>query len=112
MAKSLGLNMPFVYGETESEERNRMRLELHAKNQKCVISNAVWRRGINIPSLGVVINAAGEKSETQTIQRIGRGFRKAEGKDEIIIVDFLDRGKYLADHCVNRMSVYAEEGWL
>jgi superfamily II DNA or RNA helicase len=83
---------------------------LQAKEIKCVIATTVWREGINIPSLGCIINACGGKSEIVTLQAIGRGLRTSEGKDRILVVDFLDPYKYLAQHAIMRIQTYVETG--
>ena len=108
-----GHNIPFIWGQTEGEERNQMKNALQRKNLKCIIASTVFSHGINIPSLGAVINAAGEKSEVATLQRIGRGLRKTDEKDEVIIVDCFDQSHpYLVSHFGHRISLYCEEGWL
>ncbi len=112
MFKEMGIDVPFVWANTEADERDKIRLSLNRKDTKIVIANAVWKRGVNIPTLDVVFNAAGEKSEVSTIQRIGRGFRKSEGKEVLMIKDFLDEGKYISNHTVKRLNLYNTEGWL
>jgi len=113
MAGRMGWEIPFVWGETETEERTLTRLSLQAKETMCVVANAVYKRGINFPSLDVVIDAAGEKSERATIQRIGRGFRTSPGKEEFVIVDFFDESHpFLISHFGHRFSLFCEEGWV
>ena len=108
-----GHDIPFIWGQTEGDERNQMKNALQRKNLKCIIASTVFSHGINIPSLGAVINAAGEKSEVATLQRIGRGLRKTDEKDEVIIVDFLDLSHpYLVSHVAHRLELYSNEGWL
>jgi len=77
-----------------------------------VICTVVWKEGIDIPSLDCVINAAGGKSEIATLQAIGRGLTKIEGKDETEIIDFLDPYKFLAQHAIMRLQIYVKMGWL
>ena len=80
---------------------------------KCVICTAVWKEGVNIPELNVVINAAGGKSELVTLQTIGRGLRKTENKSELIIYDFFDNSHhYLVDHFGHRFCLYSDMGWI
>lgn len=112
IAELLGLDVEFVQGKTESETREALRKAVHKGEKKCVISSVVWREGVNIPSLGSVILAGGGKTPIGTIQAIGRALRKWEGKDGAIIVDFLDRYRYLAEHTVERITMYVNKGWL
>lgn len=112
MAELFGLDVKYLHGASEAEEREMIRKELIEKKTKCVISTVIWREGINIPSLNCVVNAAGGKSEIATLQAIGRGLRKTDDKEEVLIVDFLDTSRYLAEHAIARISTYVENSWL
>ncbi|MFA5208525.1 MAG: DEAD/DEAH box helicase [Candidatus Paceibacterota bacterium] len=101
-----------VHGETERNLREKIKLALQSKQVKCVIVTSAWREGINIPSLDCVINGIGGKSETMVLQAIGRGLRTSEGKEELLIIDFLDPYPYLAEHTVARLKIYEEMGIL
>lgn len=113
IARERGMKIPFVYGATDTSDRTEIKLDLNKKKIPCVIADVVWKRGVNIPSLDVIINAAGEKSETLTLQKIGRGLRRTDEKDEVIIVDFFDDSHfYLISHFGFRFSLYCEQGWI
>lgn len=112
MAVLFGLDIKYLHGASAEEEREIIRKELTEKKTKCVIATTIWREGINIPSLNCVVNAAGGKSELATLQSIGRGLRKTDDKKEVLIVDFLDSSRYLAEHAINRLHTYVENGWL
>jgi len=108
-----GAEVPFVRGHTKSTDRARLKRALQNKEVPCVIATAVWKEGINIPSLDVVINAAGGKSEIQTLQSIGRGLRRTEDKLQVIVVDFFDSThKMLIAHFGERVSLYFDLGWM
>jgi len=103
----------FVEGSTDNDVREDIKNALIKKKQKCAIATAVWREGINIPSLDVVINAAGGKSEIMTLQAIGRGLRKTDEKDEVIVVDIFDPSHhYLISHFGHRITLYMDNGWM
>lgn len=114
--QTLNLMIPgskFVYGNTDADTRDQVRHALSRRKEKCVICTAVWREGVNIPSLNVVINAAGGKSEIMTLQAIGRGLRKTSDKDEVVIIDVVDDSHaYLAMHSIRRICLYMDNGWL
>jgi len=104
------LDIALVQGPTESETREKIKKELKSKEIKCVISTSVWREGINIPSLDCVIWASGGKSDISTLQAIGRGLRTTDEKKNFTIIDFLDPYHYLAQHTIERIKVYIENG--
>jgi superfamily II DNA or RNA helicase len=113
MARTIyDLEFEFIQGDTKSKIRERIKETLQSKKTKCVIATTIWREGINIPSLDCIINACGGKSEITTLQAIGRGLRTAEGKEKILIIDFLDPYRYLAQHTVMRLQTYVESGCL
>lgn len=92
--------------------REKLRQEISEKRIDCIIATAAWKEGVNIPSLNIIINAAGYRSSTPVIQMAGRGLRASEGKDKAIIVDFLDIGRFLSEHCVERLQTYMSLGWM
>jgi superfamily II DNA or RNA helicase len=96
-----------------SDERSEYRKKLNKREIKCAIVTSIWNEGVNIPTLNVLINAAGGKSEINTIQMGSRSLTKTEGKEEGIIIDFFDSGYWkLIEHFGERISTYIEQGWL
>ena len=100
------MDVEFVQGSTSGDFRELVRKKLIGKQVPCVIATAVWREGVDLPSLDVVINASGGKSEIMTLQSIGRGLRKTEDKDHVTIVDFFDNSHhYLINHFGERKTI-------
>ena len=101
-----------VYGITEGIERELLRKELQQKEVQVVIASVVWKEGINIPSLNTIIMGGGGKAEIAVLQTIGRGLRVFEGKNSLLIIDFLDPGKYLAAHSLERIRIYTGRNFM
>jgi len=96
-----------------SKHREEYRLDLEARKYRIAISTTSWREGINIPSLNLVWNAAGVKSETLNVQFFGRGRRATEMKKEVILGDCFDSTHpFLVDAFGDRISLYSDKGWL
>jgi len=111
--KILGVIVPFVQGNMPQEERTKIKNALIKKKIKIVLATTSWSEGVNIQNLNSVIITSGGKSEIQTLQRVGRGLRKTEGKDIVTIVDFLDISHYLLTRQVaERLAIYSDMGWL
>lgn len=106
------LKIFFVRGEIEKDVRENIRKILIDKKIHVCIATSVFKEGVDIPSLNAVINGAGGKSEIATIQGLGRGLRPTKDKDQVIFIDFLDPYKYLAEHAIQRLSLYVEKGWM
>lgn len=111
-AKELGLSSIFINGATPGAMRSEIKYQLANKRVWNVICTDVWREGIDIPTLNCIIVAGAWKSPLLTNQSIGRGMRTSPGKTRMEIIDFLDPYRILAQHCIFRFTVYAENGWL
>ena len=73
-------------GSVHSMARKKMLKDLQEKKTKIIIST-LMKEGVDVPSLDVVINAAGG---SDIMQLIGRALRISDGKDVATIVDFID----------------------
>lgn len=78
-----------------------------------LIASMIIRRGINLPYIRTLINAAGGDSEANILQIFGRGLRKSieagKKKDKIDIVEFYDKGEYLQRHSKHRIRYYKQQ---
>jgi superfamily II DNA or RNA helicase len=113
IADELGLECELLYGETATEKREKVKTAFKAKKILCVIASTIWREGINVPALDVVINAAGGKSEIAIRQLKGRGTRKHEGKEMLYFIDFFNPNhESFIRHFGFRISLFFELEWL
>ena len=102
----------FLHGATEDEVKEEEKELFERRDRKGVIVTRIWSEGVNIRSIGAVLNAVGGESEIAAIQRFGRGLRKAEGKDSVYLYDFVDLNhKWFIKHSIKRMLTYLEAGW-
>jgi len=108
----LDKKVKFVNGSTKIDVRETVKQALNSKIIKGVIVTVVWKEGVNIPTLNTIINAHGGKSFIEVLQVIGRGTRVAEGKEYLEVIDMVDPYKYLAQHFVQRLQIYIENGWI
>ena len=108
------LRIEFVWSKIPGTTRTTIKKDLNEGLVDVVIADAVWKEGVDIPTLGAIINAAGGKSEINTIQSLGRGLRTVPGiKDDVILVDILDiSSRYLVEHFGLRLVLYFDEGWM
>lgn len=106
------IKVPFVQGKMNKIERNKIRDGLRNKKINISIGTKSWREGVDIPSINLLIYAAGMFDEKIIKQALGRGQRITDDKDEFIFIDFLDPYKHLSTHIVYRIGTYVKEGWL
>lgn len=113
VADLLNLRCVFIHGDTETDVREKVKNQLKAKDHRVVICTTIWKEGVNIPSLNVIINAAGGRSEIATLQVIGRGLRRTKEKDKVYIYDIFDPShRFLISHFGERYSLYCDMGWI
>ena len=95
----------FVHGSIPSDQRATLYDGLQNRKIWCVIST-VGKEGLNIPKLDAVINAEGLESSVVTLQKM-RSLTATEGKTRGLVIDFLDRGKFLTKHSRARQRLYS-----
>ena len=103
--------IPFISGTDDTEVRAKITNELKAGKHPAIIATTIYDEGIDIPELKTLIIAAGGKSPIQGRQRIGRGLRKAFGKNTVKIIDFMDTSKGIYHHARQRRTTWLEENF-
>ncbi len=107
------LEPKFVQGATDDSVRKEVKDLLMEKEAKLVISTSVFGRGLNIPSLNVVIHGTAWKSKSMLEQNLGRGKRRTEEKTHMEYVDVIDWShKNLSQQTLERLIFYWQKGWI
>jgi superfamily II DNA or RNA helicase len=115
MAKELfpELKLKYIHGGSEDETREEVIKDLKSGKIDVAVATTILNEGVNIPSLGAVINAAGGKSEIAVLQKIGRGLRVTDKKKVIYLVDFFDSShRFLIEHFGERLTLYFDKNWI
>jgi superfamily II DNA or RNA helicase len=100
----------FIRGSVDVEEREKIKKIMEREtNVVCVAISAIFSTGVNIKNIHNIIFAAGGKSFIRTVQSIGRGLRKHDAKDKLVIFDICDQLKYGQAHCDKRKTIYDKE---
>lgn len=93
-----------------SERQEAIKGFLRSKQAAFLIGTKVLQTGINIEEITHLINARGLKDKIPTLQGLGRGMRKMEGKADVKVYDFMDEIPYLDSHSKARIKHYRKEG--
>lgn len=113
MIKEQRANVHFVYGGTESDSREAIRKLVMASKDQCIVaSSGVYSTGVNIPNIQNIVLAYSTKSGNRLLQTIGRGVRKAEGKDLCKVYDIADDisgSNFTLNHLRERVKLYSME---
>ena len=106
----------FVHGGVDADEREEIRRIMEIENDAIVVASyGTFSTGINIRNLHNIIFASPSKSRVRSLQSIGRGLRKSDGKDRATLYDIADdlRWKkhmnFTLKHFVERTKIYNEE---
>jgi superfamily II DNA or RNA helicase len=106
----------FVYGGTETTDREEIRKIMEIENDAIVVASfGTFSTGINIRNLHNIIFAMPTKSTIRTLQSIGRGLRQSNGKEIATLYDIADDMRYkkhmnyTLKHFVERTRIYNEE---
>jgi superfamily II DNA or RNA helicase len=94
----------FLQGVIPTEQRREVYSALQEKKLHCIIGT-VGKEGLNLPSLDIVINAEGLKSQVPTVQKM-RSLTASAGKKYGVIVDFIDHGPCLRRQSRSRLKIY------
>jgi superfamily II DNA or RNA helicase len=111
-----GRDVFFVYGGTETTDRENIRRIMEGKDDAIIIASfGTFSTGINIPSIENVIFASPSKSKIRNLQSIGRGLRLKEGKTHCNLYDIADDlswkswKNHTLHHFAERVKTYSEE---
>jgi superfamily II DNA or RNA helicase len=109
----------FINGGVDALDREEIRQIIIRSQLDPILlaSTGTSSTGINIPNIRNVVFASPWKSRIVNLQSIGRGLRLAEGKDQCEVFDLADdftwraSENYTLGHLVERVKIYAEEGF-
>lgn len=108
--KDLMISVPFVHGGTNKTELQSYLKQFRRGRIPILIASTILDEGIDLPNISSIVLACGGESTIRSTQRIGRGIRKSEGKDDVIIIDFFDDYHYiLKRHSQKRMRTCMRE---
>lgn len=74
-----------------------------------LLASMIIKRGLNLPKMKVLINAAGGDSHVTILQVLGRTLRKHKSKKIVYIDEFWDMGMYLRRHSGHRITYYKNQ---
>ena len=114
-AKTLNA-MFFVYGGTETKDRETVRSITENENNAIIVASyGTFSTGINIRNLHNVIFASPTKSKIRILQSLGRGLRLGDNKIKATLYDVADdfswkeNKNFTLNHFMERINVYSEQ---
>ena len=89
-----------------TNERVAKRVKFLKEGGGVLLASNIFKKGITLPQVQVMINAGGGKEEANVIQKKGRVLGVVGVKNKAVIIDFLDDFEYFKDHSLNRIKAY------
>jgi superfamily II DNA or RNA helicase len=116
LAKCQDRQVFFVYGGTDTEQRELVRQLTEKENDAIIVASyGTFSTGINIKNLHNIIFASPSKSRVRNLQSIGRGLRTSENKTKCNLYDIGDdlswksKKNYTLLHMIERIKIYNDE---
>ena len=99
----------FISGQTKSDERERAKAEFLSGEGGFLLASDIFKKGVTLPQVEVLINVDGGLEDANTIQKKGRVLGATETKSRSLIVDFFDLyDAYFSAHSETRLNTYIE----
>lgn len=99
----------FVDGDMDVKDRKKEYKDVATMDNKVIIATyGVAAVGLNIPRIRNLFLYEAGKAFTRVIQSIGRGLRKAQDKDFVMIWDVCSKMSFSKRHLTTRKSYYKE----
>jgi DNA repair protein RadD len=77
-----------IYGKTEKETRKATVKDFAKQDLRWLININIASTGFNVPSIDGILGARSTLSKGFHVQSLGRGMRKAPGKENCLVLDF------------------------
>jgi len=112
MLREAGLKAEVVTGAVKGEVRKEIFDGMRAGRIEAIAATTLADEGLDLPSLMTLVIAAGGKSRTRALQRIGRLVRPWPGKKMAVAYELEDPGGFSRLHLRERLKLYgAEPAW-
>lgn len=100
----------FISSDADSEERIKAKEDLLSKSGGILLVSDIWKKGITLPGVEVLINVSGGKEASLFLQRRGRILGVTSTKKKALYIDFIDDcSYYLGEHGLLRIEAYEKQ---
>jgi superfamily II DNA or RNA helicase len=99
-----GIPHRLVFGDVAVEDRVAAQKRMEESKLRVILTNVVFKKGVNIKKLDMIVDGAGMKSKNDAVQKYGRGVRLADGKAGLLYFDIGDKGNKFEKAAISRRS--------
>ncbi|KAI8994997.1 P-loop containing nucleoside triphosphate hydrolase protein [Pilobolus umbonatus] len=90
MFRKEGIAAEFITAKTPAIERHQILKDFAAGKFPVLVNCAILTEGTDIPNIDCILMARPTRSSTLFQQMFGRGLRKHEGKEDCLVIDYVD----------------------
>lgn len=106
-AMSALLGERFISGVTKSDEREESKRNFLSREGGVLLASNIFKKGVTLPEVQVIINADEGVEDANTIQKKGRVLGATETKKRSLVIDFFDiYDAYFSEHSQTRLNTY------
>jgi len=97
----------FISGVTSIDERAEIKNEFLSDTGKILLTSNIFKKGITLPSVEVLINVDGGLEDANTVQKKGRVLGTTSVKNRSLVIDFFDiYDLHFSEHSETRLNTY------
>lgn len=101
--------IPFICGDHTGGEREEAKAEFLEGKGGMLSASGIFKKGVTLPAVEVLINVDGGLEDANTIQKKGRVLGATKDKDRSAIIDFFDEfDAYFSEHSEARLQTYID----
>jgi len=101
--------LPFISGKDKSEKREEEKKRLlDNPNGGILLASDIFKKGVTLPAVEVLLVCDNNKETAITIQRKGRVLGTSKGKQRSLVIDFIDIFEYFSEHSQSRLNTYVD----
>lgn len=104
----LNIRSKALTGNSTEDERQDTIEALESSKIQYIITVDIFNEGVDIPSVNQVIMLRPTQSAIVFVQQLGRGLRKAKGKEYLTVIDFI--GNYTNSYLIP-IALYGDESY-
>lgn len=101
------LGETFISGRTKAAEREKAKQKFLEGSGKVLMASNIFKKGVTLPQVEVLINADDGLEDANTIQKKGRVLGATSNKPRSLVIDFFDLyDAYFSVHSETRLNTY------
>ena len=104
-----GVSVRLCHGGPDSDDRTAALQDLEARRIDAICSVDLFNEGIDCRPLDRVVMLRPTESPVLFLQQLGRGLRKAEDKERLVVIDFVGNHKVFLDRVRTLLSLGGEQ---